>query len=155
MVDNYNQEREFGWDDVIQKDSDEFTILEEGDYNFVVTNFERGRHAGSDNLPPCNKATVHIKIDGPTGSVTLKHSLFLHSKTEGLLSAFFAAIGQKKKGETLKMNWNTVIGSTGRLKLGIRDWTSKSGNPMQSNEVSKFYPKEEQPAPTGFTAGRF
>ena len=53
------------------------------------------------------------------------------------------------------MNWNTVIGSTGRLKLGIRNWTSKNGNPMQSNEVSKFYPKDDQPAPTGFTAGRF
>ena len=85
MVDNYNQEREFGWDDVIQKDSDEFPILEEGDYNFVVTNFERGRHACSDNLPPCNKATVHIKVDGPTGSVTLKQPLGLGMQKQVML----------------------------------------------------------------------
>lgn len=156
MIDNnYNQEREFGWEDTIQKDADEFPILEEGDYNFVVTNFERGRHAGSEKLPPCNKAVVSLKISSPTSTVTLEHSLFLHSKTEGLLSAFFAAIGQKKKGEALRMNWNTVIGSTGKLKLGIRNWTSKNGNPMTSNEITKFYPKEDQPATSSFTAGRF
>ena len=30
------------WNDVIEDDGQEFVLLPEGDYNFVVTNFERG-----------------------------------------------------------------------------------------------------------------
>ena len=36
------EEREFGWDDEIENDN-EFQILPDGDYNFTVTGFERGR----------------------------------------------------------------------------------------------------------------
>ena len=110
-----------------------------------------GRHAGSDNLPPCNKATIHIKIDGPTGSVTLKHSLFLHSKTEGLLSAFFAAIGQKKKGEPLRMNWAKVIGSKGLCK--ISQYQGDDGNIY--NEVKRFLPSEDRQESSGWQPGKF
>ena len=79
-------ERELDWNDEIEKDSD-FTLLPEGDYDFTVESFERGRHPGSDKLPACNKAILK-----------------LHTKTEGMISAFFTAIGQKKKGEKVKMN---------------------------------------------------
>ena len=43
-------ERELDWNDEIEKDSD-FTLLPEGDYDFTVESFERGRHPGSDKLP--------------------------------------------------------------------------------------------------------
>ncbi len=155
MIDNNYIERELGWDEVIEKDSDDFLLLEAGDYDFVVTAFERGRHNGSEKLPPCNKAVLSLRFDSPKGSVTLQSNLFLHTKTEGLLSSFFASIGQKKKGEKLQMNWNSVIGSRGRAKIGIRDWKSKTGQDMQSNEIVKFYSKEEAPKQAGFTAGRF
>lgn len=131
-------ERELNWDDEIVKDSD-FVLLPEGDYDFRVTAFERGRHNGSEKLPPCNKAVVTLEIDSPEGKAYIKHNLFLHSRCEVLLSNFFTGIGQKKHGEPLKMNWNTVIGSTGRCKVTIRKWTGKVGNEMQSNEVKKFY----------------
>lgn len=145
-------ERELNWDDEIVKDSD-FVLLPEGDYNFRVTAFERGRHNGSEKLPPCNKAVVTLEIDSPEGlgaapaKAYIKHNLFLHSRCEGLLSNFFTGIGQKKHGEPLKMNWNTVIGSTGRCKVTIRKWTGKDGNEMQSNEVKKFYEPPANTAP--------
>ena len=60
-----------------------------------------------------------------------------------MLCAFFTAIGQRKKGEKINMNWNAVIGSKGRCKVKIRNWTSNNGNPMQSNEIAKFYEREE------------
>ena len=41
------------------------------------------------------------------------------------------------------MNWNAVIGSKGRCKVKVRNWTSNNGNPMQSNEIAKFYEREE------------
>lgn len=144
-------EREFQWDDTITKDAADFVLLPEGDYNFTVESFERGRHAGSDKLPACNKAILTIRIDAPEGTARITHNLFLHSKTEGLLSAFFSGIGQKKKGEPLKMNWTQVPGSTGKCKIGIHSYM-KDGEERKNNEIKRFYPKEEGPA---YKAGEF
>ena len=59
-------DRELGWDDVIEKDSN-FVTLPEGDYDFVIDHFERARHPGSDKIPPCNKALVFFRLMGPDG----------------------------------------------------------------------------------------
>lgn len=150
-MENNAVEREFGWDDTITKDSSDFILLPEGDYNFTVESFERARHTGSDKLPVCNKAILTLRVDAPEGTVKITHNLFLHSKTEGLLSAFFSSIGQKKKGEPLKMNWAQVPGSTGKCKIGIHTYT-KDGEERKNNDIKRFYPKEEGPA---FKAGEF
>jgi hypothetical protein len=148
-----NQGYTLGWDDEIQNDSPDFVVLPEGDYNFEVVEFERARHPGSDKLPPCNKAVVHIKIEGNEGVSIIKHNLFLHSITEGMLCAFFTGIGQRKKGEKFTMNWNKVVGSTGRAKVGIRKWINDSGQELVFNEIKKFYEPEE--TQKGFQPGRF
>lgn len=149
MADNTG--RELDWEDSIEKESD-FILLPAGDYDFTVTGFERGRHGGSAKLPPCNKAVITLEItDAEGGRVTLTHNLFLHTITEGMLSAFFGSIGQKKKGEALSMNWSAVPGSTGRCKIAVRDWKNDDGEDRHSNDIKKFYPKEEQ----AFVAGSF
>lgn len=61
-------ERELGWDDEITKD-DDFALLPEGDYNFTVVKFNRGRHNGSAKLPACNKAEIELKVDDGKGSL--------------------------------------------------------------------------------------
>ena len=144
-------ERAFGWDDEIEKDSSDFILLPEGDYDFTVESFERGRHNGSEKLPPCNKAILKLRIETSEGAALVNHNLFLHTKTEGMISAFFTAIGQKKKGEKIKMNWNAVIGAKGRCKIGIHEWTGDDGEKRQGNQVKKFYPFEEKQ----FKAGVF
>ena len=139
---NNNFEQEIGWDDVIQQDQ-EFVLLPEGLYEFTVTGFERARHTPSGNgkLPACNRAIVSVEVVAPQGKVTMKHNLFLHSSTEGMLSAFFGAIGQKKKGSKLQMDWNTIIGTRGVCKVGIRTY---NGN--QYNEVKQMlYPEDVNP----------
>jgi hypothetical protein len=148
-------EREFGWDDQIENDGPEYVTLPEGDYDFEVINFERGRHNGSEKLPPCNKATVHIKVVGAEGTTIIKHNLFLHSITEGMLCAFFTAIGQRKKGEKVTMNWNAVTGSIGRCKVGIKKFTGDDGNEKTFNEIKKFYEPVEGAQTKKFEAGRF
>jgi len=149
-------ERELGWDDQIENDGPDFEILPEGDYDFEVVGFERGRHTGSDKLPACNKAIVSIRISGTAGISTIKHQLFLHAKTEGLLCAFFTGIGQRKHGERLTMNWNKVVGSKGRCKVYIDKWISNTtGKELTSNKISKFYdPPDTKPA-ANFQPGRF
>ena len=148
---NEDNGRELDWNDTIEKDSSDFITLPEGDYDFMVESFDRARHNGSDNLHPCNKAILKIRIDDPAGIVIVTHNLFLHTKVEGLISAFFSSIGQKKKGEQLRMNWALVPGARGRLKLGIRKY-QKDGEDRTINEIKKFYPKEVTPS---FTPGKF
>ena len=150
-VDVSEMDRELGWDDEIQNDGQDFVILPEGDYDFEVIEFERGRYNGGDKLPPCNKAVVHIKIEGKEGVSIIRHNLFLHTKTEGLLCDFFRGIGQRKKGEKITMNWNKVVGSKGRAKVGVRKWTNDEGKEMVFNEIKKFY----EPESKGFTPGKF
>lgn len=140
-------ERELGWDDTIQKDGGEFTLLPAGDYNFTVTKFERGRFAGSDKMPACNQAKLELTVHSPEhGDVVVFHNLFLHTKTEGLLSNFFAGIGQKRKGEPLKMNWNAVIGARGRLKLEVNKFRGRDGEEKTNNQVKSFFPADETTA---------
>lgn len=136
-------ERELGWDDEIVKDGGDYVLLPEGDYNFTVSKFERGRFNGSAKMPACNQAKLELTIHSPEhGDQTVFHNLFLHTKTEGLLSNFFAGIGQKKKGERLRMNWNAVVGARGRCKL-IHNKYMSNGEERVNNQVSKFYPAEE------------
>lgn len=150
FVPNNNAEgfndREFGWDDEIQNDAPDYITLPEGDYDFEVIDFERARHEGSEKLPPCAKAVVHIKVEGRDeagneGVAIIRHQLFLHTKTEGLLCAFFMGIGQRKRGEKLRMNWSLVPGSRGRCRVGIREYEGK-----KYNEIKKFYEPAEKPA---------
>lgn len=143
MNENTIEERELGWEDTIQKDAPEFEPLPEGDYEFTVESFERGRHNCSEKLPPCNKSILKLRVKGTDGrEVTVTHNLFLHTRTEGMLSAFFESIGQKKKGEPLRMNWQRVPGSKGKLKLGVHKYINKDGQERTSNDVKRFYPYE-------------
>ena len=157
------EDREFAWDDEIEKEGAEYVTLADGDYDFEVLDFERGRHEGSAKLPPCPKAILHIKVEGKDkntgaeGITVIRHQLFLHSKTEGLLSNFFTSIGLKKKGERLKMNWSLVPGSKGRARIGTRTYEGK-----EYNEVKRFYEPvatantvPAQPVQTTFEAGKF
>lgn len=144
---------ELDWDSEIEKEAPGFILLPEGDYEFEVTSFERARYAGGDKLPPCNQAKVRLQITTPDGISTINHNLFLHSRCEGMLSAFFNCIGQKKHGEKVQMNWGKVIGSKGRAKVGIKTYNEK-----QYNEVKRFLEPEAPTQPTGnttFKPGKF
>lgn len=139
---------ELGWDDEITKES-EFIILPEGEYDFRVDMFERGRFDGSEKMSACNKAILTLKVMSPEGEVTIKDNLLLHSKTEWKLSEFFKSIGHKKSGEPLRMNWSLVPGSKGRLL--VEQYTGKNGNIY--NQVKRYLePKDEQ---ITFTPGQF
>ena len=134
-------DHELGWDDAIQRDS-QYVMVPPGDYNFRVLKVERGRHPGSDNLPPCNKAELTLEVSNGTDKTMMTANLYLHTKTEGILCAFFTAIGQRKRGESLKPRWNEVVGSTGTCKLGVNSYTGKQdGKKHESMQVDKWYEK--------------
>ena len=136
--------REFGWEEEISQDS-QFVLLPDGDYDFMVTGFERARYKGGDKIPACNMAKLAIDITVPGGeSVTINHQMMLYTTLEWKLCEFFLGIGLRKKGEPLRMPWNQVIGRRGRCKIGIRKYDGK-----EYNEIKKFYDPADQPVQGG------
>jgi hypothetical protein len=149
-----------GWDDEIVHDNVDQPVFPEGIYPFEIVNLKRGQHQpkpdGKGKLPPCPKATVVIRVYGPGGEkADIDHNLFLHSRCEGMLCAFFVAIGQRKHGEPLRPQWNQVIGARGWCKLKVYKGQRQDGSDYQGNDIKSFIdpakaPKDSlAPSPTG------
>ena len=145
MSDYVNDGYELGWDAEIENEGKAFIVAEPGDYNFTVIGFERGRFEGSAKMPPCNQAKLSIRLEMPggEGECIVKHNLFLHSKSEWKLCEFFTAIGQRKKGQRVSMNWNAVMNASGRCKVSKRSFKSKDGKDLWTNDIDKFYAPED------------
>lgn len=144
-------DRAFGWDDEIKNDGPDFVLLPEGDYLFTVTAFERARYEGGAKLPPCSMAKLTIRIHGgDKGETSVTHRLYLHSRCEGLLCAFFESIGQRKHGEPLRPRWDELVGAQGMAHVGVREYTKQSGPNAgqngQANEITRFLPPPEPTA---------
>ena len=158
-------DRMFDWNDIIENDSS-FTLLPEGNYPFTVKAFERGEYAGGDKIPACKKATLTLEIDGGALGVTeITENLYLHSRQEWKLCQFFTAIGQRKRGEQLRMDWNKVPGAKGWCALIVNEYKGKDGDKRKNNRVDRYIdpaevkPASAAPAPAapmgGFTPGAF
>jgi hypothetical protein len=135
---NNNQNMMMDWNDSIENDGQEFVLLPEGDYNFVVTNFERGRFPGGAKVPACNKASITVQVNAPEGVSIIKFDLLLYRTLEWRVSAFFRSIGQKKHGEKLTMDWNKVIGSQSRAHFKQRTYVNQSGDEKTVNDLDRF-----------------
>ncbi len=138
MSERPNTPHELGWDDEISNDSS-YVLLDEGDYTFTVTAFERARFPGSAKIPACNKAVLTLSVDAPGGPVLVKYDLILYSTMEWKLSEFFRAVGQKKPGQPLRPRWNELVGARGRGHFKPRTYTKKDGAEGRANDVEKFY----------------
>lgn len=151
MAEYENSNREIGWDDEISNAASSYILLEEGDYNFTVTHFERGRFAGKQGgkIPPCNKATLTLTVQTPRGEASAKYDLILWGTLQWKLAEFFRAIGQISGGEeTFRPRWNEVIGSKGRARFKPRTYIGRDGQERETNDVDKFYDYD----PAFFTA---
>lgn len=138
-------ERELGWDSQIQQENS-FVLLPAGDYSFKIKKFDRARHEGSEKIPPCPKAIVEFEVfDNFGNSASLIENYLLHTKMEWKLSELFAAVGLKKKGEPVVMNWSALPGKSGVCKVVMNTY-KKDGVERTNNRIEKLYPAWEQPA---------
>ena len=127
------------WDSVIEDDGNvSFVLLPEGDYDFVVSGFERGEHDQSAKIPACPKAILTLSIDAPNGVAEIKENLILYKTMEWKISAFFRSIGMKKHGERLVMDWNKVLGAAGRAHIVQREYVGNDGTKKKANNVGYF-----------------
>ena len=136
------------WDDQVTDDGG-FTLLDEGVYPFMVTEIEKARFEGSEKMAPCPKAVISITIDAPgvNGLVTIKDSLLLSTKVQWRIAKFFEGLGFQKDPATgaMPMRWNEVVGKTGYVKVGIREYVKKDGSKGQANQVEEYLPPEKWP----------
>jgi hypothetical protein len=145
---------------------DQYTLIPAGEYAFRVEKFERGIYqpGESSKIPSCKKVAATLEIldsSGlPIGQIT--NNFYLLKRLEGLIGSFFAATGQKRKGEPFRMDWPGSVGKTGRCTVK----TAKSSNGNDMNNIGRFIPKwDAQPGgagappepgkPGGFTPGDF
>lgn len=146
------ENKEIGWDEEINNEGQDFEPLPAGEYEFKVASMERARFQGSEKMAACNMANLELLVTDKDGNERkVFDSLYLNTKAEWRLSQFFLCIGQKKKGEPLRPNWNEVPCSTGKVELIVNSYIDKNGNPKKNNKVSKYLPYE----PKKFTAGNF
>jgi len=132
------------WNDSIESDGTEYILLPEGDYNFEVINFERGRFPGSAKIPACNKASIVVQVSTKDGVATVKFDLLLYRTLEWRISGFFRSIGQKKHGEKLTMDWNRVVGSKGRAHFKQRTYVNNQGEEKSINDIAYFIDYKEE-----------
>ena len=129
---------ELDWDAEIKDDSSGFTPLPDGWYIGRVLSVERARHNGSAKLPPCPKAIVKLLLEERPGKTKIiTYNLYLHSSVERRLSAFFRAIGQKQKGERIRMDWNSVPGSRIRVYVKTKKFKNADGEEREFTNVDK------------------
>jgi hypothetical protein len=152
--------RELGWEDEIENESGggDFITLPAGtEAAFEVVGFTRERHTPSagGKLPACNKAVVELHFEGFADDQTIKENLFLHSRCEGILCAFFTSIGQRQHGEKTKMDWSKVIGAKGRAKLAVREYEKKLENGTVEKRTINQVKQYLDPQSQGFTPGKF
>ena len=148
-----NQNLCMDWDDAIEDDGQEFLILSEGDYEFTVTAMDRGRSKGTGKIPACNMATLTLSVeDGHGRTAICKTNILLYKTVEWKISQFFRCIGQKGEGEKVNMNWNAVVGATGKAHFKPRTYTGRDGNPRETNDVAYFIDAEKTTPglPSGF-----
>ena len=134
------------WDDAIDLSIPEFVILEEGDYAFTVTKFERGWFPGGAKIPACNKAVFTLQVKTDEGVAVTHLDLLLYKTLAWKLSSFLQCIGISQGAEKRSVDWNGLVGKTGTGHFKARNYTDREGNERQANEITKFYPaKKEKP----------
>lgn len=131
------------WDSEISNDGSDFKLLEPGTYPAVVKAVEKSFHNGSDKIPPCPKAVVTLRVNGETDVDT---NLLLANEMEWKLCAFFTAVGDRKRGEALRMNWDGLVGKKLHVEVANRSWTGSDGKERQSNDIARFIDPADLPA---------
>ena len=138
------------WDSEISQDAPEKIILPEGDYPFMVQEFEKGIYDGNSEKigKGCPMATLKIVVRSPQGNSFVTDRLYLTQNMEWKLSSFFRCIGQKSHGKSYKMDWNSIIGAEGLCHVKVESWIGNDGQPKQGNKIDRYLECEAVKAPT-------
>ena len=133
------------WDSTIEADEQQYQVIPEGDYDFVVDHIDK-TYVGdtSEKYAGEKMATVYVNIQVPgQGDISLRENFILHSNFAWKIGALLVCTGLKKKGEPITGNyWSKLPGCRGRCKV-IQNASKK--NPDQKfNNIRTFYAPDDR-----------
>lgn len=129
------------WDDKLTGEDSSFVLLDPGEYDFTVTDFQRAQFNGSAKMEAGPMAKLVFSVDTSSGTANVYENIILNEKMMGKLKAFFRAIGQRKKDEEVSMDWKKVVGSSGRAVFGQREYDGR-----KYNQVERYIFPEDKPS---------
>ena len=118
-----------------------FRPLPEGEYTFRIktpVQFRTASKSGNE------MAVVVLSIDHEDWEHEVKDNLVLIKSCEWKLASFFRAIGLKKHGVPLVLNWNRVPGTSGRCKVKTETYKKDNGDMGTSNKVAYYIDAPER-----------
>lgn len=131
---------ELDWDSTIDQDEQQYVVIPEGDYDFIVDSVEKSFVGdNSEKYRGMKMAIVHLNIQVPDmGEVPMRENFILHSNFAWKIGSLLVSTGLKKKGESIQGSyWNKLPGARGRCKVGQ---TASKNNPERKfNSVQTFY----------------
>lgn len=111
-------------------DRPSFTILPEGDYNFVVKDVAIKDYDGSAKLPPCKYLQCNLMIDGgDAGMSSCRYNIYLVTTNARRLRDFLACVGKISADThnfTLSPTLLDVSNLSGRAHFAKRDYNGKT-----------------------------
>ena len=134
------------FDSTIENDGENFTTLPEGDeVEFEIEEIEKGR--SKDGTKPqvrvkmmCTSVTGH-------GRTTITDYITMTRKSEWKLCEFFTALGKRKHGEKLQLDWE-IDSARGRATVSVDEYTGRDGDKRKSNKIKHYL----APAPAAVNA---
>ena len=133
------------WDSEIKNDGGDFKLLPEGVYPFTVRSLERAYNNGTKKIPPCPMANVTLRVGVGADSSDVTNKLYLDDSQEWKLCQFFLALGMRKHGEALKMNWDAVVDKSGWVEIEHYTYTD-NGEEKTINSVVRYLNPADAPA---------
>lgn len=133
----------FGWDEEVETVDSSFTLLPDGEYEFVVKDFERGRHKGSPKIPPCDMAVYTLHMLNPGGlSADLSYKLQLDDSVRWKITQFFKGIGLidegVEEGTKVRFPWDNAVGCKGRAQVSVERFTGDDGKEREFNSINRI-----------------
>lgn len=142
--------------ETISYDGSDFRLIDDGTWPFTVKAVSIEQYKGSQNVPPClaAKVTLHVGVGAESTDVT--DNIYLYYNDNGnpnwRISAFYRAIGYKKHGQEVQMNWDAgfLVGKTGWCETKQREFTytqgPRKGEKGTSIDVDRYVDPENAPA---------
>lgn len=132
-----SEEQVMDWDSDIPTDEGqgEFVTLPDGtECQFEVKKFVRDRsRAGA---PMAKLELICTADDGRRAYV--HENLTLSPAAIFRVRKFGVAIGHLSPNEPGRIDWDAVIGATGRCRLSVEEWTRRDGENSESNKVKDW-----------------
>lgn len=128
----------YGWDSEVAVTDDERVVFDEGEYSFVVDDFQRTMVNNSAKYKGAPQADYTLKVTRSDGvSIKVHERIILDSNFDWKINRFFSAIGMRtdENKDTFKPDWQGCIGKSGTVVLSVVEDTY-NGHTFNKNEIA-------------------